>query len=107
MKSTRGGSSETLEKDWQVRPTGWSRLVLVTTVTPDAKRPRTSEPSGGRHVLGVVVDDDVLAGAELEVDVLVPSHELISSGLGQVSRASGLIPSGISGLGSRGGAPRS
>ena len=37
-----GGSSETLEKDWQVRPTGWSRLVLVTTVTPDAKRPRTS-----------------------------------------------------------------
>src|SRR3954454_19198819 len=40
MKTTSGGSSETLEKDWQVIPTGSSPLSVVTTVTPEAKRPR-------------------------------------------------------------------
>src|SRR3954451_19361216 len=39
---TSGGSSETLEKDWQVIPTGSSPDIEVTTVTPVAKRPSTS-----------------------------------------------------------------
>src|SRR3954469_10997267 len=42
MKTTSGGSSDTLENDWQVRPTGSPPDVPVTTVTPEANRPRTS-----------------------------------------------------------------
>src|SRR5689334_21564551 len=39
---TRGGSSDTEENDWQVIPTGSPSDIEVTTVTPLAKRPRTS-----------------------------------------------------------------
>src|SRR5215218_11064722 len=40
--STRGGSSETLEKDWQVMPIGSPLLTVVITVMPEAKVPSTS-----------------------------------------------------------------
>ena len=46
--STSGGSSETLEKDWQVMPTGSPLLTAVTTVTPEAKRPSTSRKRRAR-----------------------------------------------------------
>ena len=39
---TSGGSSETEVNDWQVRPTGPWSPIAVTTVTPEAKRDRTS-----------------------------------------------------------------
>jgi hypothetical protein len=90
MNSTSGGSSETLENDWQVMPTGAPLLRAVTTVTPDANLPSTSRnrraastaagssagtalPSPGRHSTSKSMS---------------PNHELISSGCGQVSRAS-------------------
>ncbi len=100
MNSTSGGSSETLENDWQVMPTGSPPLIAVTTVTPGGEpAEHVAEPARRGDRLRVVgVDGDVLAGAELEVDLESPSQELISSGLGQVSRASWLIPSGISSL---------
>ena len=71
MNSTSGGSSETLENDWQVIPTGSPSLIAVTTVTPEANRPSTSRNrrARGDGLRVVRVDGDVLARAELEVDL--------------------------------------
>src|SRR3954454_15800968 len=94
--STRGGSSDTLEKDWQVSPTGSSLLVAVTTVTPDPKRPSTSRKRRAAYTAsGSSWTGRSSPGRNSKSTSWSPSHEMISSGLGQVSRASGLIPSGI------------
>ena len=54
-------------------PTGTSSLIEVTTATPDAKRPETSEPPalGLRHRV-VAVDDAGLTRSELEVPANTP-----------------------------------
>src|SRR6478752_6453126 len=99
-KSTSGGSSETLEKDWHVSPTGSSLLTAVTTVTPDAKRPSTSRKRRAAYTAsGSSWTGTSSPGRNSKSTSWSPSHEMISSGLGQVSRASGLIPSGTSRLG--------
>ena len=70
--STSGGSSETLENDWQVIPTGSS--LLIDGHHGDAggePAEHVAEPAGGGDGLRVVVDGDVLAGPELEVELLV------------------------------------
>src|SRR3954471_4576655 len=41
-KTTSGGSSDRELNDWQVKPIGPSAVSAVTTVTPEAKWPRTS-----------------------------------------------------------------
>src|SRR6478735_1897072 len=100
-KSTSGGSSETLEKDWHVSPTGSSLLTAVTTVTPDPKRPSTSRKRRAAYTAsGSSWTAMSSPGRNSKSISWSPSQEMISSGLGQVSRASGLIPSGISPLGS-------
>ena len=99
MKVTSGGLSETLEKDWHVRPTGSPPLIAVTTVTPEANRPSTSRNSRAAATrLGVVgVDDDVLAGAQLEV-----VHRVAQPGLDQVVARPGLARVGLHALGDLG-----
>ena len=44
-QSTNGGSRETLEKLFAVIPRGPPSVVVVTMVTPVAKRPRASRSS--------------------------------------------------------------
>src|SRR3954453_1392261 len=97
MKTTSGGSSDTLENDWQVRPTGSPPDEPVTTVTPEANRPRTSRKRRAAATCsGATWTATSSPGRNSKSMTWSPSQELISSGLGQVSRASGLIPSGIS-----------
>ena len=98
---TSGGSRETLENDWQVIPTGSLPDIEVTTVTPVAKRPSTSRNWRARSAAsGSSTGIGVCSPRRSSKSRPVPRKESISSRLGQVSRASGLIPSGISGDGS-------
>ena len=46
-KTTSGGSSDSELNDWQVKPSGPSTVSAVTTVTPEAKWPRTSRMTPG------------------------------------------------------------
>ncbi len=86
MKSTSGGSSETLENDWQVMPTGSPLLIAVTTVTPGGEpSEHVAEPAGRLDRLGVVGRDAAaLAGAPLdvEVDVAQPGADQLGAGPG-------------------------
>ena len=83
-------------------PTGSPLLIAVTTVTPEAKRPSTSRKRRGRARPPRGRRGRRLSspGRNSKSISWSPSQELISSGLGQVSRASGLIPSGIPSTGS-------
>ena len=97
---TSGGSSETLENDWQVIPTGSSPDIEVTTVTPVAKMPSTSRNWRARSAAsGSSIGIGVCSPRRSSKSKPVPRNESISSRLGQVSRASVRIPSGISGEG--------
>ena len=98
MKTTSGGLSETLENDWQVRPTGAPPLIAVTTVTPEANRPSTS-----RNLRAAATASGSSAstttsspGRSWKSYIESPSHDSMRSWLGQVSRASDFMPSGIS-----------
>src|SRR3954454_6973398 len=95
---TSGGLSETLENDWQVSPTGAPPLIAVTTVTPDANRPRTSRNRrAAATASGSSASTKVSSpGRNWKSYIESPSHDSIRSWLGQVSRASARMPSGIS-----------
>ena len=92
--STSGGSSETDMKLWQVMPTGSPRLIAVTTVIPVAKRPSTSRNLRAAWACSSVSTWIVSPGRSSKSKS--PRNDSISSRLGQVSLASGRIPSGIS-----------
>ncbi|GAA3231147.1 hypothetical protein GCM10017691_24800 [Pseudonocardia petroleophila] len=46
-KLTSGGSSDSDEKDWQVKPSGPSGPTAVITTMPDTKCPSTSRMTAG------------------------------------------------------------
>src|SRR6266540_994664 len=93
---TSGGSSETLENDWQVRPTGSPPATEVTTVTPEQNRPRVSRNSlAAATATGSSRGTEPASPGHSPVSK-VPRNESISSRGGQVVTASGLIPAGIS-----------
>ena len=96
MNSTSGGLSETDENDWQVRPTGAPPLIEVTTVTPEANRPSTSRNRrAAATASGSSASTKVSSpGRNWKSYIESPSQDSIRSWLGQVSRASLLIPSG-------------
>ena len=96
--STSGGSSETLENDWQVMPTGSPPLIEVTTVTPEANRPSTSRNRRAAATASGSSASTTMSspGRNWKSYIESPSQDSIRSWLGQVSRASALIPSGIS-----------
>src|SRR3954451_21896610 len=96
MNRTRGGLSETDEKDWQVRPTGAPPLSAVTTVTPEANRPSTSRKSRGAAIASGSSSSRRTSspGRNWKSYIESPSQDSIRSWLGHVSRASVRIPSG-------------
>ena len=98
MNSTSGGLSETLENDWQVIPTGAPPLIAVTTVTPDANRPSTSRNwRAAATASGSSASTEMSSpGRNWKSYIESPSNDSIRSWLGQVSRASAFMPSGIS-----------
>ncbi|GAA1383269.1 hypothetical protein GCM10009613_12490 [Pseudonocardia kongjuensis] len=54
-KLTSGGSSDSDENDWQVKPIGPSGPCAVTTTTPEANAPSVSRIASG--VTGPGTDD--------------------------------------------------
>ena len=98
MKSTSGGSSETLEKDWQVRPTGSPADIEVMTVTPEAKRPRTSRKRRAAAIASGSSRSTTMSspGRNCRSYMESPSQDSMRSEEGQVSRASAGSPSGTS-----------
>ena len=91
---TSGGDSDTELNDWHVIPTGSPWLIEVTTVTPVANRPRTSRK---RRACASASGSSVGSGVSSpsrNSKSKSPRNWSISSGGGQVSRASGRMPSG-------------
>ena len=89
---------DTLENDWQVRPAGAPPLIAVTTVTPEANRPSTSRNIRAAATASASSASTTTSspGRSWKSYIESPSQDSMRSWLGQVSRASCFMPSGIS-----------